>query len=112
VVAVADGDTITVLRDRTKVKVRRLEIDAPEKAQAFGAKSKESLSEMCFGKTAELADKDRCGQAALDFALRLLAAVVLRAHLDAFVPGLGGASGDDDREEGQWDARAALKCCH
>ena len=64
VVNVADGDTITVLRDRTQVKVRFLEIDAPEKAQAFGTKSKESLSEMCFGKTAELADKgkDRYGR--------------------------------------------------
>ena len=63
VVNVADGDTITVLRDRTQVKVRLLEIDAPEKAQAFGTKSKESLSEMCFGKAAELADKgkDRYG---------------------------------------------------
>ena len=63
VVSVADGDTITVLRDRTQVKVRLLEIDAPEKAQAFGTKSKESLSEMCFGKAAELADKgkDRYG---------------------------------------------------
>ena len=64
VVGVSDGDTITVLRDRIQVKVRLLEIDAPEKAQAFGAKSKESLSEMCFGKTAELADKgkDRYGR--------------------------------------------------
>ena len=64
VVGVSDGDTITVLRDRTQVKVRLLEIDAPEKAQAFGTKSKESLSEMCFGKTAELADKgkDRYGR--------------------------------------------------
>ena len=64
VVNVADGDTITVLRDRTQVKVRLLEIDAPEKAQAFGTKSKESLSEMCFGKTAEVADKgkDRYGR--------------------------------------------------
>ena len=64
VVGVSDGDTITVLRDRTQVKVRLLEIDAPEKAQAFGTKSKGSLSEMCFGKTAELADKgkDRYGR--------------------------------------------------
>ena len=64
VVGVSDGDTITVLRDRTQVKVRLLEIDAPEKAQAFGTKSKESLSEMCFGKTAELANKgkDRYGR--------------------------------------------------
>ena len=59
VVSVADGDTITVLRERTQVKVRLLEIDAPEKAQAFGAKSKESLSDMCFGNAATLADKGR-----------------------------------------------------
>ena len=59
VVNVSDGDTITVLRDRTQVKVRLLEIDAPEKAQAFGTKSKESLSEMCLGKHAELTDKGK-----------------------------------------------------
>ncbi len=64
VVAVADGDTITVLRDHVQVKVRLTEIDAPEKAQAFGNRSKESLSDMCFGKTATLADKgkDRYGR--------------------------------------------------
>ncbi len=64
VVAVADGDTITVLRDHVQVKVRLVEIDAPEKAQAFGNRSKESLSELCFGKTATLADKgkDRYGR--------------------------------------------------
>ncbi len=64
VVAVADGDTITVLREHVQVKVRLTEIDAPEKAQAFGSRSKESLSEMCFGKTATLADKgkDRYGR--------------------------------------------------
>ena len=64
VVNVADGDTITVLRDRTQVKVRLLEIDAPEKAQAFGEKSKQSLSDLCFNKTAALDDKgkDRYGR--------------------------------------------------
>jgi len=39
VVAVADGDTITVLRDHVQVKVRLNEIDAPEKKQAFGNRS-------------------------------------------------------------------------
>ena len=64
VVAVADGDTITVLHDRVQVKVRLTEIDAPEKKQAFGNRSKQSLSDMCFGKTATLADKgkDRYGR--------------------------------------------------
>ncbi len=50
VVAVADGDTVTVLRDRQSVKVRLMEIDAPEKAQAFGNRSKQSLSAMVYGK--------------------------------------------------------------
>ena len=64
VVAVADGDTITVLHERVQVKVRLTEIDAPEKKQAFGNRSKQSLSDLCFGKTATLADKgkDRYGR--------------------------------------------------
>lgn len=61
VVAVADGDTITVLRAHEQIKVRLVEIDAPEKAQAFGNRSKQSLSGLCFGKIASLAEhgKDR-----------------------------------------------------
>lgn len=61
VVAVADGDTLTVLHDREQIKVRLVVIDAPEKAQAFGNRSKQSLSDLCFGKTATLSDqgKDR-----------------------------------------------------
>lgn len=49
VVGVSDGDTITVL-DATKVqhKIRLSGIDAPEKRQAFGNVSKESLSGMVF----------------------------------------------------------------
>lgn len=43
VVGISDGDTITVMRDRVQVRVRPVEIDAPEKSQAFGTKSKESL---------------------------------------------------------------------
>jgi endonuclease YncB( thermonuclease family) len=64
VVAVADGDTITVLKDLQQVKVRLTEIDAPEKKQAFGNRSKESLSDLCFGKTATLIEKskDRYGR--------------------------------------------------
>lgn len=46
VVSIADGDTITVL-DAANIqhKVRLQGIDAPEKKQAFGTKSKEDLSE-------------------------------------------------------------------
>ena len=37
VIALADGDTITVLRDKSQVKIRLEGIDAPEKNQAFGS---------------------------------------------------------------------------
>lgn len=64
VVGIADGDTITVLVERQQVKVRLVEIDAPEKAQAFGNRSKQSLSEMCFDKEAQIQEKskDRYGR--------------------------------------------------
>lgn len=52
VVGVHDGDTITVLTDGNKsVKVRLDGIDAPESKQAFGARAKETLSDLVFGKT-------------------------------------------------------------
>ncbi len=50
VVAVLDGDTVLVKRVRGLVKVRMAGIDAPEKAQPFGASSRRSLSEMIMGK--------------------------------------------------------------
>lgn len=64
VVGVSDGDTITVLVEKTQVKVRLVEIDAPEKAQAFGNRSKQSLSDLCFGTTATVVEKskDRYGR--------------------------------------------------
>lgn len=51
VVAVADGDTITILTpDKEQVKIRLNEIDAPEKDQPYGQKSKQALSDLVFGK--------------------------------------------------------------
>ena len=51
VVGVADGDTITVLdADRQQHKIRLQGIDAPEKAQPFGQRSKEYLSRLVFNK--------------------------------------------------------------
>ena len=52
VVRVADGDTVTVLRpdgDSFKqVRVRLSSIDAPERHQAFGTRSREHLAQMVF----------------------------------------------------------------
>lgn len=49
VVGVSDGDTITVLdADRRTHKIRLAGIDAPEKGQPFGRRSKESLSQLAY----------------------------------------------------------------
>src|SRR5262245_32173590 len=61
VVGVSDGDTITVLRDgRTQVRIRLWGIDAPETGQDFGARAKQSASEV-FGQavTVQTRDVDR-----------------------------------------------------
>ena len=47
-----DGDTLTVLVEHRQMKVRLADIDAPELRQPFGTRSRQSLSELCFGKTA------------------------------------------------------------
>lgn len=65
VVSVADGDTITVLdADKVQHKVRLAGIDAPEKAQAFGERSRESLDELVAGRTVivESNKRDRYGR--------------------------------------------------
>ena len=64
VVAIADGDTLTVLVERKPIKVRLVDIDAPERKQPFGTRSRQSLSEICGGKTAQVDDRgqDRYGR--------------------------------------------------
>lgn len=55
VIAVADGDTLTILtKDKQKIIIRLNAIDAPEKNQAFSNASKKSLSSICFKKTASI----------------------------------------------------------
>lgn len=65
VVAVADGDTITLLDD-TKVQhnIRLAGIDAPERKQPFGQRAKEQLSDLVFGKTVKVETEkvDRYGR--------------------------------------------------
>lgn len=65
VVAISDGDTLTLLRaGKRQVKVRLAEIDAPEKGQPYGTKAKQALSDLSFGKTvtALYVDTDRYGR--------------------------------------------------
>ena len=65
VIGVADGDTITVLdSNHTQHKIRLSGIDAPEKNQAFGQRSKESLSDLVFSKdvTVETDKRDKYGR--------------------------------------------------
>ena len=53
VVGVADGDTLTVrVEGQPPVKVRLAGIDAPERDQPFGQRSRQSLSELAFGQPA------------------------------------------------------------
>jgi micrococcal nuclease len=73
VVAVTDGDTITVLTaDNTQVKVRLNGIDAPEQRQAFGAKSKNQLSILVAEKSVRIVNhgKDRYGRTIGDVYVR------------------------------------------
>jgi micrococcal nuclease len=50
VIGIAGGDTPALLVDRKPLKIRLGDIDAPEKTQAFGERSKQSLSDLCFGR--------------------------------------------------------------
>jgi endonuclease YncB( thermonuclease family) len=65
VIGVADGDTLTLLdAQKNQHKIRLQGIDAPEKAQAFGNKSKQSLHEMVHGKEVfvDVQKKDKYGR--------------------------------------------------
>ena len=65
VVAVADGDSLTLLdATQRQHKIRLAAIDAPERNQAFGNKAKQTLAMLCFGKEAEaiIETKDRYGR--------------------------------------------------
>ena len=62
VVRVTDGDTIVILdSNNTQHKIRLTGIDAPERKQAFGTKSKEHLSYSVAGKfvIVEYSKRDR-----------------------------------------------------
>lgn len=66
VIRVADGDTLTILIEPIKLDmpVRLSGIDAPEKGMPFGQVSKQSLSDLAFGKQVviEWGKKDKYGR--------------------------------------------------
>lgn len=65
VVKVIDGDTITLLTSKNKqVKVRLYGIDAPERSQDFGEKSRKVLANFIAGKNVDVSvlDVDRYGR--------------------------------------------------
>lgn len=65
VVGISDGDTVIVLDStNTQFKIRLMGIDAPEKKQPFGQRSKQFLSDLVFNKdvTIEYSKKDKYGR--------------------------------------------------
>ncbi len=86
VVGISDGDTIKVLDQRKEVhKIRLAGIDAPEKRQAFGQRSKQHLSDLVFAKAVnvEYEKRDRYG--------RIIGKVLVadpECHLDDCPPSL------------------------
>ena len=86
VVGVSDGDTITVLRNRTPIKVRLHGIDCPEIGQDFGSRAKAFTSELVFGQVVKVVpwDTDRYGRTVADVILadgRILNHELVRAGL-------------------------------
>ena len=56
VVAIIDGDSAKVLRDKKTIEVRLVGIDAPEMDQPFGKQSKRFVTKLIFGKTVDVKD--------------------------------------------------------
>jgi endonuclease YncB( thermonuclease family) len=55
VVAISDGDTLKArCDDKPPITIRLSEIDAPEKAQPFGTRSRQHLAKLCFQQQAEI----------------------------------------------------------
>ena len=61
VVGITDGDTLTLLVDRTQHKIRLAEIDTPERGQPWGTSARQALADKVFQKdvVVEVVDIDR-----------------------------------------------------
>lgn len=56
VIGISDGDTITVLHDGQRKKIRLNGIDCPEKSQAFGKQAKIFTANHCLGQEVTIHD--------------------------------------------------------
>ena len=60
VIAIADGDTLTVLGgDNRQIKIRLAEIDTPESGQPYGSRARQALAALAFGQQARIVETDR-----------------------------------------------------
>lgn len=61
---VHDGDSLTFVAKDVEVRIRLVDIDAPELAQAFGKQSRQALVTLCADKPARIVEqgKDRYGR--------------------------------------------------
>ena len=75
IIGVKDGDTVEGLYYQFPINIRLEHIDAPEKRQPFGTKSKEKLSDLCFGKNVTIISNGRNGN--YDSRGRLISEIIL-----------------------------------
>ena len=75
IIGVKDGDTVEGLYYQFPMNIRLEHIDAPEKRQPFGTKSKEKLSDLCFGKNVTIISNGRNGN--YDSRGRLISEIIL-----------------------------------
>jgi endonuclease YncB( thermonuclease family) len=68
VVAVHDGDTLSLRADGRRLRVRLAQIDAPERGQPWGRRARQALARLADGRAARavVVDRDDYGRAVAD----------------------------------------------
>lgn len=104
VVGVSDGDTVKILDETNRQwKIRLMGIDAPEKKQAFGQRSKSNLSDLVFNKTVsvEYSKRDKYGRTVGKILVN-----GLDANLEQVKAGMAWHYKQYEREQSQHDRQA------
>ncbi|MBK1688882.1 thermonuclease family protein [Rubrivivax gelatinosus] len=116
IVGTTDGDTLTARCDAAAgqleqtIRVRLAEIDAPEKAQPFGERSRQRLAQICFRQRAEVAPLP--GSAGLDRYGRTVARVTcsgVDANADQVRAGMAWVFDRYARDLTLYDLQAAAR---